>query len=380
MTGHPSGAIAGALLAAIACATNSANAQSRVQLDAKPVLSIESESGGPETLFHQVQHVLRLPTSELLVVDGSTGELRFFSADGKFLRKSGRKGSGPAEFRNIAGVSIEGGSLRVMDATLQKIAEFSITGEFRSTLRLSVTGSDQHPLRMYRLAGFIAGGPILTANAFSADMKPVPTRHWDSIPNLAYDSAGKLRDTIGEFAGMDMYSTPEHSGDVKFGRASSSAVGGSHLYATDGGQMSIRKYDRSGKLVSTLRRALATRMVSKRDLDAYDQIFLARAAGDAERTKKLKAYLDSWPHAERKPWISRLVADDRGWVWAEQYAHWGDGSARTWTVFDERGSWAGDLTFPVGFQLMHVAGEFASGVTRDADGVESPSVFRVRRN
>ena len=62
------------------CATNSAHAQNRLQLDVTPVLSIESESGGPETLFHQIQHVLRLPTNELLVVDGSTGELRFFGA------------------------------------------------------------------------------------------------------------------------------------------------------------------------------------------------------------------------------------------------------------------------------------------------------------
>src|SRR5262245_58986830 len=84
----------------------SAQGQARWTLDPQPVLEIANESQGPNTLFTRIAHIERLSTGELLVVDGATRELRFFDARGQFVRKTGRNGGGPGEFREISGVAV----------------------------------------------------------------------------------------------------------------------------------------------------------------------------------------------------------------------------------------------------------------------------------
>src|SRR5688500_17313623 len=61
----------------------------------RPILSIgSSDAEGPE-LFGSVEGAVRLSSGIVVVADGKSLELRFFSPAGRHLRTSGRRGGGP---------------------------------------------------------------------------------------------------------------------------------------------------------------------------------------------------------------------------------------------------------------------------------------------
>jgi hypothetical protein len=330
-------------------------------MDTTPILSIGT-GGNPEELFSQIRYARRLPTGEVLVVDGASNELRFFSQAGLFVRRGGGKGSGPAEFRRISGVVLDGDTLRVFDSTLQKIASFDLRGRFAGSQPIASTGSGLHPLRLYRLAGFMNHEALLTAYAFPANMRPVPARVWDSVPTLRYDVRGRLRDTIGEFLGMDSYATPQRTGSIRFGRISSAAVYGNRLYVTDGGHVSVRAYDSTGARQVPISLTRAARPVTAADL------------------ARLPEVLRNWPHASTKPAIAQILFDDVGLLWIEQYTAFGDTSAHRWDVFTRSGNLIATMTVPQRIRPYQIGQDFMIAVTRDEDDVEVVREYKLIRD
>src|SRR6187431_2380295 len=77
------------------------NDADRWRVDSVHTFSIGSVGGASETSLSGVTGAIRLPNGEIAVADGTSRELRFFRDDGSFLRRFGRRGSGPGEFQAI---------------------------------------------------------------------------------------------------------------------------------------------------------------------------------------------------------------------------------------------------------------------------------------
>lgn len=354
----------------------SLHGQTRWTLDQTPVLEIASESQGPNTLFTRIAHVERLRTGELLVLDGATRELRFFDAGGRFVRKNGRNGAGPGEFREISGVAIAGSQIHIFDGSSKRLTRFDLMGSLHSTITVAEPPDARRGIWSYTLGGFIDDSPIFFASGFPS-RNSAPPRYTDSLPQYIYSADAATARPIGEMALMDaFFESPKNKGDVIFGRFSASAVGGGRLYVTDGARFSVRAYDKSGARVRTMVRDLPTTRVSESDIEDY-VTFRMQFSRTSSRSV-LRDRLAPIPRAEYRPSIAELLVDDRKNLWVR---HWSVPGVRpsSWSVLSEAGVLMAEVTMPARFKPMTIRGDVVAGVFLDDDDVESVRLLRVLR-
>ncbi len=101
------------------------------RLSPEPVVDIGSVSAGEEYELFQVWSAVRLSNGSIAVVNGSSQELRFYDADGRFVRVAGRRGGGPGEFQNVRWMHrMPGDSLITYDFGHRRFAVFDSSGTF----------------------------------------------------------------------------------------------------------------------------------------------------------------------------------------------------------------------------------------------------------
>ena len=93
------------------------------------------------------------------------------------------------------------------------------------------------------------------------------------------------------------------------------------------------------------------------------------------------------PWAEELPAFSQFIVDLSGRLWVRG-AHWQDaigaGSLTdipavpsTWSVFDVRGRWLGDVRMPAGFQPFEIGTDYVTGIRR-TDGANQLVIYDLR--
>jgi hypothetical protein len=91
----------------------------------------------PSKDFYRIQGLRGSPDKGVVVVDGSSRELRFFDWEGRLERRVGRRGEGPGEFGSPVLVPTAGeDSLVVWDRELLRFQVFSMDGQESRTIRL----------------------------------------------------------------------------------------------------------------------------------------------------------------------------------------------------------------------------------------------------
>ena len=346
------------------------------RLAAEPSLSLGVVHGEAAYQFDRIRGVARLRNGGLVVA--GSHEIRVYDQSGRHLVRMGRQGDGPGEFREIAGVIMIGDTIAALDRSLQRLSYFDLSGRYLTSVSLQPTRDPIHPLRMYRLGGLLGEDLALLVYAYPADRRAQPMTYWDTLPTLRYSRAGRLRDTVGEFAGMDTHSTPKRAGSITFARLSSSDVHDGQLYMTDGRRYEIRVYDPDHGLTRVLRAQREPRPATQTLLDEYHERMLDRIS-DPERRRGFRAEVESWPHAETLPWISDVKVDLSGVVWVREYQHGFDDSNPRWGVFGREGRWLGIVEMPAGFTPLEFGEDYALGVTRDESGVEYVQLYSVTR-
>ena len=70
----------------------------RWRVSPEPAVEIGLAEGPEEYQLHRVYSAMRLDDGEILVTNSGSGELRFYDAEGRFVKSAGRHGGGPGEF------------------------------------------------------------------------------------------------------------------------------------------------------------------------------------------------------------------------------------------------------------------------------------------
>ena len=84
---------------------------------------------GPADTLYRIGAITRMSDGRIVVANGSTNDLRIYSPAGKPLRRIGREGAGPGEFRDISRVfTIANDSLLVFDILLRRASVFDSQG------------------------------------------------------------------------------------------------------------------------------------------------------------------------------------------------------------------------------------------------------------
>jgi len=345
----------------------------------------DDEAGGPGT-FGRIAGVTQLADGTIVVLDGMSAELRYFTPDAVLARTAGGLGGGPGELRAPEAMFRgRADTIAVSDVT-RRAHLFDARGRIARVVRLAPHDSVRNARAILQ-----AGDGTLLARAAA----------WSGY--TARDAGRHLRDTIGLVLyspdGADpmlMMRVPAHrrwgyhvrgafrAPYMPFTVAPSTAAGGSYFVAGDGESAELMVWSTDGTLRRIVRWSVTPRSVGGDEISSFGAAYRDRLAtfglDGPSAPAEANAWLASTPYPERMPVFQRLVVAADGEVWVERYrAPWEHDEAPTWDVFSAVGAWEGHVRTPPGFELYEVHADGVLGVWRDAMDVEHVRRHPLRR-
>lgn len=357
-----------------------------------PILRIGAameEGEGRE--FTDVRYVGGLSDGGVVVVDGGSSEIRWFKDDGTLHSQAGGKGAGPGELGHVVSATLLAGDvLLLVDWRNQRLSWFDSKGILVKTHRvvvpsLSVTPHD------------IGNGRVLLA-------AEVPNFNFGGAEhNYAQDSLFAVLisdspepDTILRLPGKEAVTWIEYSAngeprgtrqmDLPFGQRT--LVGGlSNLIAVvSSGEGELVYFSLAGRVLQSAHRSdLDPPPISsgfrRRYVQSAADLAMANGARVATAREDAEGRLELLPDGRRVPVYDRMLIDHVGErIWLRDFMPpWTKEDPQSWTVHDRRGRVVARLTTPARFSLMQVAQDRLVGVSRGEMGVESVTVYQLRR-
>lgn len=346
-------------------------------IDSIPTLVLGDEDR-EEEVFFGIRGLRSLPGGGVLVLDGSSRELRFFDSTGHLYYRTGRKGEGPGEFDSPHLVrTLRSDSLLFWDGRLQRFQVFTEAGEFVRTINLR----SRWPAGWNPPRGSVGSLQLVQYRIVTREMYPDAGPVVDDIRVLWSDLSDGMSVPIVSFQPvisyvLDVRGRPGGSIRIPFTLAPFATVSASAALVCDGVSPEIREYDVDGNLRRIFRVPGFERPVDREVEQGMVEYWMGRngwSRGDAEWT------LDAIPNPTTLPPFQSLQVDEVGWIWAELY-HWDrTRPSGEWMIFDPEGRARGTLRTPEGLRIQRIGRDFLLGVHSDELGVEEVRRYAIRR-
>lgn len=350
-----------------------------------PVLDIGVVDGEAAYQLDGVKAVARLSDGRIVVADGGSRQLRFFSAEGRHLASAGRKGGGPGEFDAISWMGVGAGdSVLVWDAQPSRLSVFTPDGVFARAFKPD--GLHMFP----EVQAVIGGGAVLMTPGFDPN-------EMDERPQGEYrDTAVWLRVPLAGGAGREVSRRPAQemvftrddglflTEPVVFGRSLhvAGAPDGWYAGASDAYQVEHRGPD--GALRSLIRRVHEPRAVTDEDVEAY---FNGRGKMDlsqmppsmrARFLEQQRTERERIPHRATLPAFERLLVDGAGNLWVRDPQP-REEEAQRWSVFDAEGRWLGTVETPAELEVEQIGADWILGTAKDELDVQHVRMYRIQK-
>ncbi|MEJ2678270.1 MAG: hypothetical protein P8174_04235, partial [Gemmatimonadota bacterium] len=240
------------------------------RIAAAPTVDVGVLEGAPEYQLFRVSGAERLSDGRLVVANTGTQELRFYDAQGRYLKSVGREGDGPGEFRMGFGLMrLRGDTLAVFDWSLRRISWFAPDGVFVRSAAVAERDAGTFPIVRGAFADgsfFALAGPVFRPGEVPKGSFQRDTRYFRVGPE------GAVADTLGSFPGPEEYNGQEGGGffvtSLPLGAAPAYAVAGERFWFGDGRHARVGTYDETGRLRALVRWQQAARPVTSRDVEA----------------------------------------------------------------------------------------------------------------
>jgi hypothetical protein len=328
-------------------------------IDAAPNLELGQAVGGDSpTQFHQIRGIVGLPDGGLIVLDGGSRELRWFSAEGQHVRTTGGPGQGPGEFGNPLLVrQFQSDSLLIFDLLRRSLTWVATDG---SGVRALGSRGELFAGRPRAAVGsrvlFLYGPGILDC----------PENELCESPRLLrwVDVDGTAADTLAMHVGRSLrHREPERPSVLVLGpldQKSVTAAGRDGPVVEGDPRFELRQFDAGGRLTAIFRVAAAARETPREALDRYLQRY-----SDPDDMRRV--YDRMLPDV--LPAFESLRVDRLGWLWAELFRP-ADGDASQWLVFDPEGRAQGVVELPGELAVHEIGEDYVLGRWIDELGVE----------
>ena len=354
----------------------------RLWLATNPRLAIGNNTDSAYR-FRQVRGVMLLADGRIAVADGASLQLRMFSPQGRFLSVSAGKGTGSGQLLNMHWVRRLHGDTIAVGADFSTLALYSNTGHYVRTVALSPPqGSAAGRLLLLEV---LKNGVSVAAPLPHPTSRTIGSRWTDSLPlRLVTESKDSVRE-LGMFPYLEFEQVSSGPTPVWLSAIGVFAAGDDRFYAGFGNRYAIRVYTSKGNLQSIIRRSWRPEPITADDWEhwvvEWSKLWV-RATG-AERDREVQKVREE-PWAEELPAFSQFIVDLSGRLWVRG-AHWQDaigaGSLAdipavpsTWSVFDVRGRWLGDVRMPAGFQPFEIGPDYVTGIKR-TDGANQVVIY-----
>ena len=275
-----------------------------------------------------------LPDSSLVVADRGADEIIFLDRAGSVLRRTGRDGDGPGEYRNIARIGVRAdGTVFVYDRELRRFTFLDSDGGFIAVQRVPTT-SEMLPL-VHMQGAFLA---VLETRP----ELPVGVRR-GPLFLVRVDESTQVVDTVGRWPGKERTVTPDAWLPIGHGVTALYAGRGSHTVLGTNDSVDVTLY-RGSTPVTRIRGGHTVARVTEEEREAWTQLYLSMYPEPARYIGRRR--LERSPPRETYPAFGALKVDDRGRTWIGAYA--GTlASERRWTVLGGDGNPIGAIDLPV---------------------------------
>ena len=355
----------------------------RLRLAAHPRLLIGNRTDSSYR-FRQVRGVMLLADGRIAVADGGSLQLRMFSPQGRFLSASAGKDNGAGQGRNMYWARRLRGDTIAIGSSLSAVALHSPTGEYLRTVELPPRAGVRSP-SPFLLVALLNGGLGVAAPLPIPAPHPIGARWIDSLALTLVTDTSRNPRAFGTFPSFVLEQVENRPTPVWLSATAVVAADDDHFYVGFGDRYAIHVYSASGTLQSIIRRSWTPVPVTDADWEQWvvEWSKLWVTTTGAERDRDVQKVRES-PWAEELPAFTQLIVDRGGRLWVRG-AHWQDaigaGSLSdipavpsTWSVFDVRGRWLGDVTMPADFQPFEIGADYVAGVMR-TDGVSQIAIY-----
>lgn len=342
-----------------------------------PEMQIGQATGELPYQFSNIVGVRELAGGDLLVVDGSSGELRYFGPEGDFLYSRGRRGTGPGEFEAPRLLNeMSGDSLLFFDTRLRRFSLFSSDGNGHR----SFPGYDfPSALVAGNVYGVVSIHAVVQSSTFVESREQGPLTMPISVKWVGLESQ-----TVDTLAVVDFphyrtsFQDMSYLLDVPFGYRPTVAIGEDRFWVTTAGGPGVLEYNEAGQLSRIFRIDESPRPVQREDIDAVTE-FLASRSSTPEAEAFIRTSYQQMDFPSGWPSFQALLVDEAGWLWAEVYRPVRTSDA-VWIVFDETGEAHGSIVMPEGLEVRQIGSDFILGRWLDDLGVEYVRRYSLSRS
>lgn len=352
-------------------------------VSAEPILEIGGDVGDPEQELYRVRGAVRFPDGRVVVANGGTQELRFYAADGAFLRAAGGEGGGPGEFQRLYFLEILGGdSLLTFDFGNRRASVFDAEGEYGRSFPVELPGEGPSFPRPEAITGpegrrlVIREGSVFGPGELQSGLVR------DSVRYHLMDPEGALLGSLGRFPGRESWvRIGENTVEVRtlpVGRSPRISAGSSGFYYGSTDTYDIGRYGLDGALHQRVRLLGAARPVTEADIEAYRSSVLEEVP--EERRPDTERTLREMPYPETMPAHGELHVDALDHLWVQDYRPLFEPGPDRWRIFDAEGRQVATAELPAGFTVYEIGEDFLLGSWQDELDLEYVRMYRLERN
>ncbi len=341
-------------------------------IDPDPLVDLTLSGTGPRHEFHRAHSMTQRPDGSLVIADGSSREVRMFSAAGEFQASFGGQGDGPGEFRSLRRIESAGDTLLALGRGRVTVAADDLT--VVRTFNIDRWTIDLH----YLGGGWIlpeVSRPVLPMDGLAGLVRRPE-------PLVILDLEGTRIDSIGEMRGPEVYVLVRDGSYVGtaphfFGKRSHVAALGRHILRGSSDMMQLEQLDLSGNLVRILRIPDYPLDLSDAQIASERDLLLDRLTPG----NPLRAPFEAAPASETRPAFTDILIDPAGAVWLRLHrAESEHDQPQEWLVLEADGTWLGTVVIPDRFSVSDITMDAVLGVWADELDVQHPQVLRLTRN
>jgi hypothetical protein len=353
-----------------------------------PDLVIGSGAAAAEYELFGVVGATRLADGGILLANAGTGELRWYSAGGVFVRRAGGMGDGPGEFRGLAGIFLlPGDSVAAYDLRTRRLSLFDAGGAFVRSVQLREPSIGIAPLARFRDGTFLLwnGGAFAISAEGPARLERLPL-------DLFRSAAGEPEriEPVLSAEGLELVVTStggvRPDGASQFGRTfrafgRNTVVAGHPDFwiVADNDRPELQLRAPEGSLSHLVRWNPGSRAVTSGDVQAYLDAQLERRSDPAARQRYLDAWAQQPPPPATMPSFSDVRIDELGHAWVKDYVPETEEDPNRYQVFGRDGVWLGAVHAPRGSVILWIGEDRMITLQADEMGVETVAVYGVER-
>ena len=332
--------------------------------------------------LERVQAGLLLRSGQFVVLSGWE-RLLFYTGDGRQMKVVGRDGEGPGEFRQATRLGLrEDGDFWVWDLLLQRLSEFSSTGELLESRAVT------HPeLPAPQAFGLLDDGSVVASRTRVIRQEDRQRRGvWRNAIRYMRQTTNGDWSHVTEAPGMEMYSVDVGSrkspARLLFGATTIGTVNGDLLYLVDTAEPSIVGMRGDGTVVTRIHLGLEGGQIPV-EIEEKERQKRTERYEYLRESPQLSQVYELWrqeaqavPARDVLPPIRSIGSGVRDELWV-QLEEGDEERSRRWLVLRPYEGTARLVRLPDGHRLLHAANSSVLTSSVGALGEYYVSVFEL---